>query len=47
VDVNALAKLFGGGGHRQAAGCTLPGSLDVTKAQFLAAAELHLAGSGA
>jgi phosphoesterase RecJ-like protein len=25
IDVSAIAKALGGGGHRQAAGCTLPG----------------------
>ena len=28
VDVNRIAAQFGGGGHRNAAGCTVPGSLD-------------------
>jgi len=28
VDVQAIARGFGGGGHREAAGCTVPGSLD-------------------
>lgn len=28
VDVNAIAAQFGGGGHRNAAGCTVKGSLD-------------------
>ena len=27
VDVQAVARAFGGGGHRNAAGCTIPGSL--------------------
>jgi phosphoesterase RecJ-like protein len=27
VDVSAIATAFGGGGHRQAAGCTLPGPM--------------------
>ena len=27
IDAAAIAKLFGGGGHRRRAGCTLPGSL--------------------
>lgn len=26
VDVNAVAQVFGGGGHRRAAGCTIEGS---------------------
>jgi phosphoesterase RecJ-like protein len=28
VDVSALAAVFGGGGHHNAAGCTITGSLD-------------------
>jgi phosphoesterase RecJ-like protein len=32
VDVSAVAARFGGGGHRNAAGCTVPGTLaDVRK----------------
>jgi phosphoesterase RecJ-like protein len=42
VDVSAVAARFGGGGHRNAAGCALPGPLaDVKKRVFEAlAAEL-------
>ena len=28
VDVNRIARVFGGGGHRAAAGCTVEASLD-------------------
>jgi len=27
VDVNKVARFFGGGGHKMASGCTLKGSL--------------------
>jgi phosphoesterase RecJ-like protein len=35
VDVNALAHLFGGGGHRTASGCTIPGKIENAKRQVL------------
>ena len=39
VDVSAVAARFGGGGHRNAAGCTVPGTLaDVKKRVFEALA---------
>ncbi|GAF26796.1 exopolyphosphatase-related proteins [Moorella thermoacetica Y72] len=38
VDVNRVAALFGGGGHRRAAGCTLDGDLDTVVARVVAAA---------
>ncbi len=43
VDVSAVALALGGGGHRQAAGCTLPGPLEAARAVLLArlAAVLH------
>ena len=28
IDVNAIAKVYGGGGHKNASGCTLTGALD-------------------
>ena len=28
IDVNAIAKAYGGGGHKNASGCTLTGALD-------------------
>lgn len=31
VDVSAIAKALGGGGHRQAAGCTLPGPVSAAR----------------
>lgn len=41
-DVRAVAKLFGGGGHRQAAGCVIPGSLPQVRTQVIAALEAAL-----
>jgi phosphoesterase RecJ-like protein len=35
VDVSALASAFGGGGHHNAAGCKISGSLDETKQRVL------------
>jgi phosphoesterase RecJ-like protein len=37
VDVNAIAARFGGGGHRNAAGCSVAGGLDQVTADVLAA----------
>jgi phosphoesterase RecJ-like protein len=42
ADVNGLAKLFGGGGHRNAAGCTLAGDVAEVKSRVLAEAERWL-----
>jgi len=42
VDVARLAEAFGGGGHRNAAGCTLNQSLAEAKARILATAEAYL-----
>lgn len=38
VDVSAIAASFGGGGHRQAAGCAVAGSLPEVRERVLAAA---------
>jgi len=35
VDVNKLARLFGGGGHKQAAGCTLYGQIDLVQKNII------------
>ena len=45
VPVNRIAQRFGGGGHENAAGCTLPGPLEHAKATLLAAVEQALDGS--
>jgi bifunctional oligoribonuclease and PAP phosphatase NrnA len=37
IDVSAIASLLDGGGHRQAAGCTLPGPYERAKADLVAA----------
>ncbi|MBP1621628.1 MAG: phosphoesterase RecJ domain protein, partial [Acidobacteria bacterium] len=37
TDVQAVAKVFGGGGHKNAAGCTVPGTLEAARAAVLAA----------
>jgi phosphoesterase RecJ-like protein len=37
VDVSAVATRFGGGGHRNAAGCTVPGTLPEVKRKVFAA----------
>ena len=39
VDVSKVAEVFGGGGHKKAAGCTLEG-VDMEKAQNLVVGEL-------
>ena len=42
ADVARLARAFGGGGHRNAAGCTVQGGLGEARARVLAAAEALL-----
>jgi phosphoesterase RecJ-like protein len=42
VDVSIVAERFGGGGHRNASGCTLAGPLDAARARVVA--ELHAVG---
>ncbi len=42
IDAGGLARQFGGGGHKQAAGCSLPMGLDAAKAAFLEVAERTL-----
>jgi phosphoesterase RecJ-like protein len=34
VDINAVAKQFGGGGHKNASGCSAEGNIDTLKALF-------------
>lgn len=46
VDVNRIAARFGGGGHRNAAGCTVAGPLDGVIKDVLAAIAEALEGSG-
>ncbi|MCR9243401.1 MAG: bifunctional oligoribonuclease/PAP phosphatase NrnA [bacterium] len=47
VDVQAICKTFGGGGHTKAAGATLPGSLADADAAVVAGVAKALAGVGA
>ncbi|HYG73691.1 MAG TPA: DHHA1 domain-containing protein, partial [Planctomycetota bacterium] len=42
ADARALAQKFGGGGHKQAAGCTLNGSIKEVREKFLEEAEKSL-----
>ena len=35
VDISAVAKAFGGGGHKNAAGCTAAGSIDELRKSFV------------
>jgi phosphoesterase RecJ-like protein len=37
TDVQAVARRFGGGGHKNAAGCTVPGNLETARAAVLTA----------
>jgi phosphoesterase RecJ-like protein len=34
VDIGAVAKEFGGGGHRNAAGCSVSGPIEALKTTF-------------
>jgi len=45
VDVNAVAKEFGGGGHTRAAGARLDAPLDETRRRLLELIRLHLDGT--
>jgi phosphoesterase RecJ-like protein len=36
TDVAELCAVFGGGGHKKAAGCTVEGTLDQARERFLA-----------
>ena len=42
VDVSGVALAFGGGGHPQAAGCTVSGRLDDVRQKMLAALQVAL-----
>jgi bifunctional oligoribonuclease and PAP phosphatase NrnA len=43
IDVGTLAKEFGGGGHRNAAGCTISGPIDALQKQFIEKIEQAIA----
>ena len=47
VNVNALARRFGGGGHAKASGAMVAGTLESARAEVLAAARAYLAGADA
>jgi len=44
VDVSRVAKEFGGGGHKNAAGCTVAGGIDQLQKQFIARIEQAIDG---
>jgi phosphoesterase RecJ-like protein len=46
VDVNQIAARFGGGGHRNAAGCTVVGPLARATTEILAAVQAACDGTG-
>jgi bifunctional oligoribonuclease and PAP phosphatase NrnA len=46
IDVGAVAKQFGGGGHKNAAGCTVVGDVDDLKRLFIERIEAALAMAG-
>ena len=35
IDIGAVAKEFGGGGHKNAAGCTVTGPIDALQKMFI------------
>jgi phosphoesterase RecJ-like protein len=35
IDIGAIAKEFGGGGHKNAAGCTVTGAIDTLQKSFV------------
>jgi phosphoesterase RecJ-like protein len=47
VDINAVAKAFGGGGHKNASGCSARGSLEELKALFERRIEAAIERAGA
>jgi phosphoesterase RecJ-like protein len=46
IDIAAVAKKFGGGGHKNAAGCTVTGAVDALQKTFLADIEHAIDGGG-
>lgn len=44
IDIGAVAKEFGGGGHKNAAGCTVTGSIDTLQKLFLGKIEQAIDG---
>ena len=44
IDVGGVAKSFGGGGHKNAAGCTVDGAIDALQKLFLEKIEAAIDG---
>jgi phosphoesterase RecJ-like protein len=44
IDIGAVAKQFGGGGHKNAAGCTITGPIDALQKLFVERIEEAVAG---
>ena len=47
IDVSKIARLFGGGGHRNAAGCTIQGNIEEIKRRILNAVSREVDNTGA
>jgi phosphoesterase RecJ-like protein len=45
IDASEICRAFGGGGHKAAGGCTIPGALPEARDKLLAAIENHLRGA--
>ena len=46
IDVSKIARLFGGGGHRNAAGCTIQGTMEEVKRRMLNAVSQEVDNTG-
>jgi len=46
IDVSKIARIFGGGGHRNAAGCTIQGTLEEVKQKILDAVSQEVNNTG-
>jgi phosphoesterase RecJ-like protein len=44
IDIGAVAKTFGGGGHKNAAGCTVSGAIDALQKTFIEKIEVAIDG---
>jgi bifunctional oligoribonuclease and PAP phosphatase NrnA len=44
VDINAVAKMFGGGGHKNASGCSASGPIDALRGTFVEKLQLAIDG---
>jgi len=45
LDVSEIAELFGGGGHKKAAGCTIPGTLIEVKEKVFSSIDKRMSRS--